>query len=86
MSSDSPKSLRAFKEKHKLPFHLLSDKDKHVSSLYGANGLLWLKRITFIINPNGIIEKIYTGMNLNSHAEEILDYIVKDRNLAPIGN
>jgi len=25
-------------------------------------------------------------MNLNSHAEEILDYIVKERNLAPIGN
>lgn len=86
ISYDSPKSLRAFKEKHKLPFHLLSDKDKHVSRLYGANGLLWLKRITFIINPNGIIEKIYTGMNLNSHAEEILDYIVKERNLAPIGN
>ena len=86
ISYDSPKSLRRFKEKHKLPFRFLSDKDKHVSRLYGANGLLWLKRITFIVNPDGIIEKIYTGMNLNSHAEKILDYIVKERNSAPIAN
>ena len=46
----------------------------------------WNANDAFIINPDGIIEKIYTGMNLNSHAEEILDYIVKERNLAPIGN
>jgi len=86
ISYDSPKSLLAFKKKYNLPFHLLSDEDKGVSRLYGTNGLFWIKRVTFLIGADGIIEKVYTGMNLNTHAEDILDKILKEKHFSGIGN
>ena len=62
ISYDSPRSLRKFKKKWKLPFNLLSDSKKEVAVKYGANSPLWTKRITFIINENGKIQKIYRKM------------------------
>ena len=59
ISYDSPKALKAFKEKYVLPFNFLSDKTKEVSKAYGAAGTGWPKRKTFIIDPKGKIEKIY---------------------------
>ncbi|MBN1859256.1 thioredoxin-dependent thiol peroxidase [Candidatus Bipolaricaulota bacterium] len=38
ISPDPPERLRAFREKHALPFVLLSDPDHHVAQLYGAWG------------------------------------------------
>ncbi len=75
ISYDSPRSLRKFKKKWKLPFNLLSDSKKEVAVKYGANSPLWTKRITFIINENGKIQKIYRKMNVNTHAEKILSEI-----------
>lgn len=75
ISYDSPKSLKKFKKKWKLPFNLLSDSKKEVAVKYGANSPLWTKRITFVINENGNIEKIYRKMNVNTHAEKILSEI-----------
>ena len=68
-------SLKKFKMKWKLPFNLLSDSKKEVAVKYGANSPLWTKRITFVIDENGKIEKIYRKMNVNTHAEKILSEI-----------
>ena len=73
ISYDSPKALKAFKDKYVLPFNFLSDKTKEVSKAYGAAGRVWPKRMTFIIDPMGKIEKIYEKVNVNTHAEKILD-------------
>ena len=75
ISYDSPRSLKKFKMKWKLPFNLLSDSKKEVAVKYGANSPLWTKRITFVIDENGKIEKIYRKMNVNTHAEKILSEI-----------
>jgi peroxiredoxin Q/BCP len=76
ISYDSPKALKSFKKKHVLPFTLLSDKGKDVSKAYGTKGRLWSSRVTFLISPEGRIEKIYKKMNVNTHAGEILDDIL----------
>ena len=68
-----------FKNKHKLPFYLLSDKDKIVSKLYGANGFFFPKRMTFYIGENGKIYNIYKKINLNTHATEILNSIIDNK-------
>jgi len=73
ISYDSSKSLKKFKNKYALPFNFLSDSKKEVAKNYGAAGTGWPKRITFIIDKNGKIEKIYNKMNVNTHAEQILD-------------
>ena len=77
ISYDSPKSLLYFKQKYALPFYLLSDSEKIVAKLYGANGLLVPKRITYLIDPDGLIQKVYNKINLNTHAEEIFNDITK---------
>lgn len=78
ISYDSPKSLLSFKEKYALPFYLLSDSEKIVAKLYGANGLLVPRRITYLIDPDGFIQKVYNKINLNTHAEEIFNDITKN--------
>ena len=70
---DSPKALKKFKTKYRLPFDFLSDYKKEVALKYGAAGLAWPKRMTFIIDKDGRIEKIYNKVNVNTHAEKILD-------------
>ena len=67
-----------FKQKYALPFYLLSDSEKIVAKLYGANGLLVPKRITYLIGPDGLIQKVYNKINLNTHAKEIFDDIIKE--------
>jgi peroxiredoxin len=39
---------------------------------YGANGIFAPKRMTFIIDSDLKIEKIYNEINVNTHAEKIL--------------
>ena len=79
VSYDAPSSLLKFKNKHKLPFYLLSDKDKIVSKLYGANGFFFPQRMTFYIGKNGKIYNIYKKINLNTHATEILKSIIDNK-------
>jgi len=79
LSYDSSRALKKFKKKWKLPFNLLSDSKKEVAVKYGANSPLWTKRITFVVNENGKIEKIYRKMNVNTHAEKILSEIIKKK-------
>jgi len=71
INQDSEESHRNFCNKNQLPFKLLSDRDKKVSSLYGAKGVLgmYTKRITFLIGLDGTIEKIIEGMAASKHIE-----------------
>jgi peroxiredoxin Q/BCP len=59
-----------------LPFTLLSDRDKLAAKAYGTKSRLWAKRVTFVIDGEGKIEKIYKKMNVNTHAGKILDDIL----------
>ncbi len=76
ISYDKPNSLAKFKGKHNLPFYLLSDENKKVSRLYKANGLFLPKRVTFLIGQNGKVEKVYNKINLETHAEKVLNDIL----------
>lgn len=57
ISTDSVASHRAFAEHHNLPLRLLSDSDRKVADLYGANSLVPGKvaRSVFVIDANGVI-------------------------------
>ena len=72
ISYDKTRSLRDFKDKYNLPFDFLSDSTKSVALIYGANGIFAPKRMTFVINSELKIEKIYNKINVNTHAEKIL--------------
>ena len=77
ISYDSAESHQKFREKYDLPFTLLSDKDKSAAAAYGAKGWFMPKRKTFLINEEGIIEKIYDSVTVTTHGEDILEFFIK---------
>lgn len=80
VSTDDTKSHTRFSTKYSLPFPLLTDEGGKVSTLYDSYGLkkfmgkeyMGISRTTFIIDPNGIIEKIYKKVKPEPHAEQVL--------------
>ncbi len=79
---------RAFIKKYNIPFPLLLDPDKKIATEYGAaNGIPILgldRRITYVIDPEGRIEKVYPSVDPSVHANEILtDLKVPEHPAAP---
>jgi len=74
ISYDDANSHKKFQDKYNLPFHLLTDGDKSVSKLYGADGMFFPSRKTYLIDEDGVLLKIYDQINVINHAEEILRY------------
>lgn len=81
VSPDSEKSHKGFIEKHSLNFTLIADTDKTVATAYGAWGLkkfmgreyMGIIRTTFIIDEQGVIERIFTKVDTKKHFEQIVD-------------
>jgi len=74
VSADTVDSHVQFCTKENLTFKLLADPDKGVIGSYGSlagNGAV-AARNTFLIDPNGVIRKVYTKVNPNPHSEEVL--------------
>lgn len=71
VSSDGVESHKKFAQKYQLPFTLLADTDRAIIKKYDAGGL-FTKRISYIINPQGIVTKVYHNVIPSQHAGEIL--------------
>jgi peroxiredoxin Q/BCP len=76
VSVDSADSHKSFCAKEGLNFKLLADTDGKVSESYGSikdyDGKKMSARNTFLINPEGKIAKIYTGVKPSEHSEQVL--------------
>lgn len=72
VSKDNAESHARFAEKYELPFTLLADPDKTIIAAYGAEGVTYPKRVSFLIAPDGTIKKIYDKVACEEHAEEVL--------------
>ena len=80
VSTDPVNAHDKFVEKFKLPFTLLADVDKKIVSAYGVWGektfmgrkYMGTHRVTFLIGPDGRIQKIWPLVKPESHAAEIL--------------
>jgi peroxiredoxin Q/BCP len=74
ISLDTVESHSKFSEKYNLPFDILSDKNKEVAKAYGVLGFggLVTRRVTFIIDKNGKIARIFPKVDVKQHSEEIL--------------
>jgi thioredoxin-dependent peroxiredoxin len=81
VSPDTVEKQKKFAEKYQLPFPLLADTEKEVISKYGAWGLKkmygkeyeGLLRTTYVIDEEGIIEKVFTKVKTKDHAAQILE-------------
>lgn len=72
VSADSVESHKAFAEKYGLPFTLLSDPEKKTIGAYEAKGLVVSKRISYLIDPSGLIAKAYPDVDPTTHGGLIL--------------
>lgn len=83
ISIDAVKRLGKFIERDQLNFELLSDEDHAVAELFGVWGLKkfmgrefdGLHRISFLINEEGVIEKVFNKFKTKNHHEVVLDYL-----------
>ena len=74
VSLDSVESHRKFATKYALPFPLVTDEDKRIANAYGVLRETGnrTERVTFLIDKNGKIAKIFPKVDVTSHTEEIL--------------
>jgi peroxiredoxin Q/BCP len=76
VSVDSVESHQQFCTKESLTFKLLSDPAHEVTAKYGSltqmGGTAMAARNTFVIDPQGVIRKVYSKVNPTPHSEEVL--------------
>ena len=85
ISKDSVASHQKFAEKHGLPFILLSDPERSAIEAYGVwqekknygKVSMGVVRSTFVINGEGVIEKVMPKVKPDTNAAEILAYLEK---------
>jgi len=80
VSPDKPTQQTKFKQKYGLPFPLLADENKEAAQAYGVwieknlygKHVMGIVRTTFVIGPDGRIEKIYPNVKAKGHAQQVL--------------
>ena len=81
VSPDKPAAQAKFKTKFDLPFALLADENKAAAQAYDVwkeknmygKKVMGIERTTFIIGPDGKIEKIYGKVKAKGHAAAVLE-------------
>ena len=80
ISPDKPAAQAKFKQKYDLPFTLLADEQRFAAEAYGVwkeknmygRKVMGIERTTFVIGPDGKIEKIYGKVKAKGHAAAVL--------------
>ncbi|GAA4270221.1 thioredoxin-dependent thiol peroxidase [Hyunsoonleella aestuarii] len=80
VSADSAKKQSNFKNKYEFPFPLLADEEKTVIDAFGVWGPKkfmgreydGIHRKTFIIDENGVVERVIDKVKTKDHAAQIL--------------
>ena len=80
VSADNPKKQKSFSNKYELPFTLLADEEKVVIGAFGVWGPKkfqgreydGIHRTTFIVNKEGVVEKVISKVKTKEHAAQII--------------
>jgi peroxiredoxin Q/BCP len=77
-SFDTALDNRQFAAEQHFPFRLLSDQDRAVGRAYGVvrpdddQYAGYARRFSFLIDPEGVIRRVYDVADVKAHAEEVL--------------
>jgi len=80
VSADTERKQKNFQNKYNFPYPLLADVDKEVINAFGVWGPKkfmgraydGIHRITFLINENGIVDRVIDKVKSKVHATQIL--------------
>lgn len=81
VSADTVRSHERFREKYDLPYPLWSDPERSLISAFDVwqkkkfmgREYMGIVRSTFLIDPKGIIRKIFPRVSPATHAEEVIN-------------
>ena len=84
VSPDPLKSHVKFRDKHGLPFTLLSDPDHEAAEAYGVwveksmygKKYMGIERSTFVIGPDGVVTQALYKVKPSGHAASLLELVV----------
>lgn len=77
-SFDTPEENRRFAEEQRFGFPLLSDVDRSVGKAYGVarpdgdQYAAFPARVSFLIDADGVVRRVYTVTDVQGHADEVL--------------
>jgi len=85
VSKDSMKRHENFKAKQEFPFELISDESGEICEQFGVWQLkktfgkeyMGIVRSTFLIDKEGVVQKIWDKVKVKGHADEVLDAVKK---------
>jgi len=81
VSVDDTGSHAEFAKKYHLPFPLLADQSADTAEHYGALMNLYVikfaRRYTFLIDPQGNVNKIYLSVETSRHSKQVIDDLKK---------
>lgn len=80
ISRDTMTSHEKFKQKYQLPFDLIADPDETICNLFGVmvnknmygKKVRGIERSTFLIDQQGIIQKIWRKVKVDGHVDVVL--------------
>ncbi len=80
ISADDVNSHKDFVKKYDLKMDLLADPDGHLLGALGVKqsefqGAKYWDRTSFLINPSGMLKKVYLNVNPKGHEEQVLNDI-----------
>lgn len=81
VSPDDVASHQKFRDKYKLNFPLLADKDHKIADKYGAwreknmygKKSMGIQRSTFLIDAEGVVQKVWKRVRVDGHDEAVLE-------------
>ena len=75
VSVDNVVSHQHFTQKFNLPFQLVADSDKSITKAYGVlnEKSNMARRVTFIIDEKGVIEKVFDPVKADAHTQQVID-------------
>ncbi len=74
VSFDGTESHKKFAAKYGLQFPLISDKTKKIATSYGVlkDSKTSVNRVTFLIDKNGMVAKVFPKVDVTVHTEEVV--------------
>ncbi len=73
VSRDTQQSHREFVKSHNLPFPLAADEDGKIAASYGVSSTMgFTERVSFLVNAEGKIVKVWPKVDPAIHADEVL--------------
>lgn len=87
VSMDSVASHKKFADKYGLQFPLLADTEKQLIEAYGVwieksmygKKYMGISRSSFLIGANGKVEQVWEKVNTKTHAQDVLNFINKNK-------